>query len=832
METSISIVNISIIIISVLSIGALLLAFSSHFGFPFTIALVLAGIGLTNIHEYAPENIQIIFQSDISPNLILCICLPALIFESVFNLHVKELKSNIMAILFLAIPGLLISTFIIGTITHYLTGISFAYSLLLGSILSATDPVAVISIFKKLGAPKKLTILIEGESLFNDATSIVTSKIILSVILSGTFTTHHILSGVEHFLIEFLGGLIVGTIVAYVIGWILSKVEHNREIEISLTIILAYGSFIIAQEIFHVSGVTSTVAAGLILGTWGYTKISPEIITFNTKFWEFLAYSANALIFLIVGISVKVSSLITNFWSIVIVIIAISISRLFVIYGLVPLINKFPGQPNINIRYQTIMYWGGLRGAIALAIILSINKFEYSELFTTIILGIVLYTLLVQGLTIEKLVKYLSLDKLSIPEKFSRLQAIFIAKKKSISAVDEMQEMGMLSINTANSVYTKYYKELDDITNKLNKLKTGKFTLDDEKIYLFKRCFSVERTFCYSMFAKGHFANITYNRLIYRIDEQISYISKSSNLNNPEYKFVLNKGGSLKIIIKNINKLKILTRLSNYLNAKYIALNYKFAWGSYHGAKNALLHIKEIRANKNFSDSAVDDVYHYFDKYHYEAKKYLLSITSQFPEFVTHMQSRLAERILLSAEINCLNEQIISGTLPEELAQDLKIQKYDQITKRRERPEKIVHINNKDHFKKINIFKNLPNFELDLIKKSSEERIINIDSLVIAQNDKSDYIFFITSGIVDIIHNKNNFQHHVASLLTGNYFSTNDNESSRYDYKTTTPCTIICFKKKDLNEILDSCPNLKDNLATSQDKRKNLFEIDKTRHSD
>ncbi|NQY43925.1 MAG: cation:proton antiporter, partial [Legionellales bacterium] len=188
MEIYIGITQIAIAIICVLAIAALLLAVSSRFGFPFTIALVLTGIGLTNLHEYAPKSIQILFQSDISPDLILYICLPALIFESALNLHAKELRNNIKAILFLAIPGLLISTFIIGIITHYLTNISLSYSFLLGSILSATDPVAVISIFKKLGAPKKLTILVEGESLFNDATSIVTSKIILTVILSGTFT--------------------------------------------------------------------------------------------------------------------------------------------------------------------------------------------------------------------------------------------------------------------------------------------------------------------------------------------------------------------------------------------------------------------------------------------------------------------------------------------------------------------------------------------------------------------------------------------------------------------------------------------------------------------
>jgi CPA1 family monovalent cation:H+ antiporter len=827
LENSINIIHIVLIIIAVLSIGATLLAISSRYGFPFTIALVLVGIGLTNSHEYAPKIIQTIFESEISPNIILFICLPSLIFESAFNLHAKELRNNIKAILFLAIPGLLISTFIIGMITHTLTNISFLYSLLLGSILSATDPVAVISIFKKLGAPKKLTILLEGESLFNDATSIVTSKIILTIAVSSTFTSQHVWTGIEHFFIEFLGGLLVGSSIALLIGWILSKVEHNREIEISLTAILAYGSFIIAQEIFHVSGVTSTVAAGLIFGTWGYTKISPDIITFNKRFWEFLAYFSNALIFLIVGVSVKVYSLFDNIWSILAIILAISLSRLIVIFGLMPIINKLPQQPYIDLRYQSVMYWGGLRGAIALAIILSFDKFEHYDLFTTLILGVVLYTLLVQGLTIEKLVKLFALNKLSASEKFSRLQADFLAKKQAISAIEEMHEMGMLSANVANSTYSKCYDNITKASNKLKKLKSNEFNERDEILYLFKMCFSVERTIFYKMFSKGHFANVTYNRLIYYLDEQSNLIFKANNFAQLTPAIDINKGTSLKIISDFINHLKFLPFLSNYLNARYIALNYKFAWGLYHGAKAILDHISKIKPTNNFSEESLQLVSNYFDKYLVESEKHLLSMSSHFPEFVMHMQSKLAERVLLSAEIKCIEEQAIAGTLPNELAVDLKKNKYAKIVKNREKPEKVIYINTDDHFAKINVFKNIPKDELDYIKKLAQEKIINLKDNIISQNEKSEYIYFLTTGVIDINYMAKESYHHVASLFPGNFFSTNEEELSQYNYTALTPCTAIYFRKKELRDIFNKCPSLESNLKESLKNRKNLFALEK-----
>lgn len=129
---------------------------------------------------------------------------------------------------------------------------------------------------------------------------------------------------------------------------------------------------------------------------------------FMHKFWEFLAYFANAAIFLIVGISVKFSVLISHRYHIGSVIIAVLIARLIVIYGLIPLINKIPKQPKIKIPYRTVIYWGGLRGAIDLAIVLSLDKFEHTELFISVVLGVVLFTLIVQGLTIEKLVAFLN----------------------------------------------------------------------------------------------------------------------------------------------------------------------------------------------------------------------------------------------------------------------------------------------------------------------------------------------------------------------------------------------------------------------------------------
>ncbi|MCB1828505.1 MAG: cation:proton antiporter, partial [Coxiellaceae bacterium] len=357
-----------------------------------------------------------------------------------FSLNPRQLRRNLSPILALAIPGLLLSTGLIGLIVYWLTPIDLAAALLLGAILSATDPIAVIALFKTLGAPKRLTVLVEGESLFNDATSIVTAKLLFTVVIAGVLTTHDITHGVIDFFFEFFGGVLVGWIIALAIGFILGLVESDPEIEISLTTILAYATFLVAQNMFHVSGVMATVAAGLTLSGWGRAKISPSVHSYMEYFWQFLAYIANALIFLLVGLSVNMQSVFDSLGILFVVIIAMFVSRAVITYGLIPILGRFPGAIPISKEYQTAIFWGGLRGAIALAIVLSLQDFPYKELFTALVTGAVLFTLLVNGLTMERLMKWLRLDIPPLSDRLAREEGQLSATKHALAGIPELQQ--------------------------------------------------------------------------------------------------------------------------------------------------------------------------------------------------------------------------------------------------------------------------------------------------------------------------------------------------------------------------------------------------------
>ena len=211
--------------VGLMVIAAVVDAVSKWLKIPFTVALVVAGAALAYLADrYA--GLAPIGDLEVTPEAVFFVFLPTLIFQSAFHLDARSLRANLAPTLTLAVPGLLISTGLIGAIMHTAApwvGMRLAWSeaLLLGSILSATDPVAVTSLFSQLGAPKRLTVLVEGESLFNDATAIVLSRIILGVMAAGAFSTDALISGVGQFFTVFFGGLFVGGVLALVAGMII-----------------------------------------------------------------------------------------------------------------------------------------------------------------------------------------------------------------------------------------------------------------------------------------------------------------------------------------------------------------------------------------------------------------------------------------------------------------------------------------------------------------------------------------------------------------------------------------------------------------------------------
>ncbi len=380
-----------------LSVATLPQIFSWFRKIPYTLLLVIVGLVL------AFADVRLV---ELSPGLILSIFLPPLLFEAAWNLKWSDLKQNLVTICLYAIMGVVISIVGMALSLNQLAGLSLNTALLLGAILSATDPVSVTALFRELGVGNRLTTLMEGESLFNDGMAVVAFGFLVTLSLGKTELAFQPIFG--QFLTVVGIGVAMGGLIGYGISYLTQRFDLPL-VEQSLTLVAAYGTYLIIEDLGG-SGVIGVVTTSLILGNFGSRiGMNPRTRIIVSEFWEFLAFFVNSIVFLLIGDQVHFSTLGDNIGIIVVTIAAMILTRAIAIYTLSSFSNYFV-KSAISLPEQTILWWGGLRGSVSIALALSVPASlpERDKIIATVF-GVVLFTLLFQGLTIEPLLQKLKL---------------------------------------------------------------------------------------------------------------------------------------------------------------------------------------------------------------------------------------------------------------------------------------------------------------------------------------------------------------------------------------------------------------------------------------
>ncbi len=487
---------------------------------PYTLALVVVGLVISPMHFLPVVHV--------SPELILLIFLPALLFEAAWNLKLQHLRENLLPILTLATVGVGLSVGVIGVILHYGIGLGWSSALIFGSIISATDPVSVLALFKKLGAPKRLTTIIEGESLFNDGTAVVVFRILLGIVAGTTAfnsTGQVIFSSVREFCIVVFGGLAVGAIIGVTASTLTSYFDDHL-LEITLTTIVAYGSFLLAEEM-HVSPVIAVLVAGLILGNYGRQKgMSPTTQVAVNSFWEYAAFVVNSLVFLLIGLEIQVTALSENLGAIAWAVAAMLGARIITVYGLMGLMSlpNLRSEP-ISLRWQHIFFWGGLRGSLSIALVLSLPvTLPGRQTLVTMVFGAVIFSLLVQGLTISPLLRWL---KISTPQ--PELQAYeaarggLLAEIAAVAELDQLRGQGLVT----ERVYQAIQPELEHRRESLSR-RLSQFDLTDQEVdielknRMLRHLIAVKKARLAGLLHEGLLSEETYQELIQTLDADLT----------------------------------------------------------------------------------------------------------------------------------------------------------------------------------------------------------------------------------------------------------------------------------------------------------------------
>lgn len=404
---------------------------------PYTLLLLLVGLGLATI------DVRLV---NLSPELILFIFLPPLLFEAAWNIKWSNLKKDWLPIGLFAVVGVIICVGALFLGLQQFAGASLATALLVGAGLSATDPVSVVALFRELGVDKRLTTLMEGESLFNDGVAVVAYNLLLGIALG--IEEFNVPVTVSRFLV-FVGiGLSIGGLIGFGISYLTQRFDLPL-VEQSLTLVSAYGTYLVAEQLGG-SGVIAVVTTGLILGNFGSRiGMSPRTRLSVSEFWDFAAFFVNSIVFLLIGDQVIFDGLIDNINTILIAILVMSVARAVSIFGLSAVSNWWDDS-DITWQNQIVLWWGGLRGSVSVALALSVPEtLPEREDIIAIVFGVMLFTLLVQGLTTKPLLQTLNLlgDQ---PLRQEFIQKI--ARRVALNRVlDELQE-----VKKSNSVDAEY----------------------------------------------------------------------------------------------------------------------------------------------------------------------------------------------------------------------------------------------------------------------------------------------------------------------------------------------------------------------------------------
>ncbi|MAV90621.1 MAG: hypothetical protein CL676_04315 [Bdellovibrionaceae bacterium] len=756
---------------------------------PHSVFLVFIGVaaGLA-IRHFDPH--QVASLEHLFPEIILFVLLPPLIFESAYNFDLKDLKKDLFPISFYAVIALCASTAIIGFSMHYLFHLSLIPSLTFGALISATDPVAVVALFKKIGAPKRLNALIEGESLLNDGAAIVLFRVLVGFVAVTTFESSMITEGMQQFMIVAFGGALVGLGFYYATSLLL-KITSDSSAQLGLTIASAYSTFIVADHFLHVSGVIATMVVGLLLGHRARLEFNKEALHGMHYIWEFLALAANTIVFFGVGLSVDPVGLKESYHLILPTLGLVYFARAFVVYGFSPLVNVLRLSEPISFGYQTLMIWGGLRGGLALALVLLLpHDFPHRQLFLSLASAVVLSSLFVNALTIERMMGWLGLKELSDRDKRSYLQSLKKVISASIKPFEEGKSQGLYSsdiVQHQQNLLQNYWEQKESGIQ--GTLKSSENQILEE----LQQALLEEKALYNHNLAEGFLSKKAYISLTESFE-------KRNELLEEEKLEVLKAFPFGKIMESKKSGLSLFTSHSKFLALKL----------------ETLLHLKlalEELSQKPFKDEVKDVLAHWMER----AEKSLEKFYGAYPDETASVQTQyISGAVSSKAESkvhHLVEEQLISAAVATRLKKDFETMHELQI----EESKKLLNPSMSYLLKRVPIFGKAPNALIEEICSKVHKQSFRTGETVVTEGEEGHSFYLVTSGILEVTSQFLEESQMRPRLYVGDFFGELSLLLGKPRGATVTAVAdaqLLELHEKDFHEILEKYPEIKSEVMS------------------
>ncbi len=804
--------EIVLIVMGLLTVAMIVAGVCRNIPIPYTVILVIIGIGIGHLGRHY-EGMQDLLSFQLTPELVLFLFLPALIFESAFNLDARKLVKDLAPVMVLAIPALLISTFVVGIGLWTFMDISFVLALLFGALISATDPVAVVALFKELGAPQRLTVLVEGESLLNDATAIVIFNIILGLAIGGAaMTAADAGYAVMEFFRVFLGGILVGVLIGLFLSELLYRMNMGISAYLIMSIVLAYASFTIAEHNLHVSGVMSVVAASITMGVFGVSRIPQAAMHLVRETWEVIALVFNSLLFLLVGLSVDVSQLFGRMDAILIAVVFVMIARAVSVYTMVPATTRAFNLPLVTRGERHIMWWGGLKGGLAIAIVLSIPlTMPGRDMLLDMTLGVVMFSLLVNAPTIRPLMQRLGIDRLTDDEHAELNHALVNARQNAEKILEKIHRIGLISTSTRQLIQKK--------NNQVFEVEEWEGEYEQGLRHLYITALRIEleeNKFLYDIGLIQQYTYLDIKNTLYR--------DRDTWLSDPDKQVMKQEAQAPSLFLSLENTLIKRMREHDFVAGllsryQYIRLSQRLQ-RDIAGIliSNAVLEM--LDKDQHFNAEDKKKVRQVYKKRLQRRKERLREIAAEFPDFYLRYETRLYTRVSL----------ITASHYAEQAYQDGEIgaKVFSRIERRvREATAQLPRISNpvprlkpSDLIGTVPLLTGLPEHLLERLSQRARPVTFLVDDVVIGEGDRGDALYIISSGVVVVT--RSDSDEPIAELRDGDFFGEMallGDQKRTATVKARTPSTLLRLTRKDVLELAEEDPELKRRLEEAQQSR-------------
>jgi CPA1 family monovalent cation:H+ antiporter len=533
-------IMLSIATLALLSTGTFFVA--RKIRLPYTVCLVVVGLFLIPVSKLSFFSYLTSFQ--LTPDLLFFVFLPALIFESAYNINIKKMLASVRSISLLSVVSLLISALLIAfglaallPLVGY--AIPFEVALLFGALISATDPVAVLALFKEYGAPQRLSLIFEGESLLNDGTAFALFLIVLEILTKGYQGSASVFEGLFLFMSMVIGGILLGVLMGGIFSKIIERVRNNEHIEITLTLIVAHLTFLVSEILNHhasiggqeikFSSIIATMTAAMVVGNYGRNKISPEVEEYMEKFWGYFAFLCNSIVFILIGLLIE--SLPIDFFALIIpalaAVVVVAVARAISVYSVVGALNFTKSEKVIPASWQHLLAWGSLRGALAVTMVLlipdtfTVSGWQYAFTVKEFLIGLTIaciyFTLFIKATTIGPFMRFLKLTDLTSLEEMEREESKLLIYAHVLKRLDDFRERRYVDADTYEKIKKIYEEKYTDAGTRWKTVSLGLHDLLPRMLHI--HAIGVQKHFLKILFAYKEVSETVFKKIL----EELSF---------------------------------------------------------------------------------------------------------------------------------------------------------------------------------------------------------------------------------------------------------------------------------------------------------------------